>query len=166
MTTPGCDSDETNQYGTGLVRSSWLSSAPTCTPQNTLDSTTISEAISLQNVLKVCQLSVAVVAPVLGPDSKLIGIAALWIRATSLWNVAKASNELAGPGSFAVLFDHQGIRIAHTYNDDIVFYPGGRLDPGTVNALVAERRFGERTRQLLEEQWGVRSCDGLPARSG
>src|ERR1700731_1519658 len=48
MTTPGCDSDETSQYETGLIRSSWLSSAPTCTPQNTLYSTTISEAIRLQ----------------------------------------------------------------------------------------------------------------------
>jgi HAMP domain-containing protein len=95
--------------------------------------------------------TIAYVAPVRGPDNKLSGIAVLWIRATSLWNVAKTSNELAGPGSFAVLFDHQGIRIAHTYDDNIVFHPGGRLAPATVNALEAERRFGERTRQLLED---------------
>jgi len=63
----------------------------------------------------------------------------------------KKSNELAGPGSFAVLFDHKGIRIGHTYSEDIVFHPGGRLDPATVNALVAEARFGEKTRQLLED---------------
>ena len=95
--------------------------------------------------------TIAYLAPVLGPDRSMIGVAAFWVRATALWDVAKASNALAGPGSFAVLFDHQGIRIAHTYNQDIVFHPGGRLDPGTVEALVAERRFGEKTRELLED---------------
>jgi len=43
--------------------------------------------------------------------------------------IGKAANALAGPGSFAVLFDRQGIRIAHTYSDEIVFHPGGVLDP-------------------------------------
>lgn len=95
--------------------------------------------------------TIAYVAPVLGSDRKMIGLAVLWIRATALWDVMKASNGLAGPGSFAVLFDHQGIRIAHTYSEEIVFHPGGRLDPATINALVAERRFGEKTRALLED---------------
>jgi hypothetical protein len=86
--------------------------------------------------------TIAYLAPVLGPGQAVIGLAALWIRATSLWEMAKASNALAGPGSFAVLFDHQGIRIAHTYRDDIVFHPAGALDTDTVEALVFERRFG------------------------
>jgi len=95
--------------------------------------------------------TIAYLAPVLGPDRNMIGLVAFWIRATSLWDVMKASNELAGPGSFAVMFDRQGIRIAHTYSDEIVFHPGGQLDPATVDALVAEGRFGEKTRQLLED---------------
>src|SRR5262249_39539975 len=86
--------------------------------------------------------TIAYLAPVRGPDQKLIGLAAFWVRASALWNLAKASNELAGSSSFAVLFDQQGIRIAHTYSLDIVFHPGGRLDPATVAALVAEQRFG------------------------
>ena len=69
--------------------------------------------------------TIAYLAPVFGPDRKMIGLAVFWVRATSLWDVMKASNELAGPGSFAVMFDHQGIRIAHTYSDEIVFHPGG-----------------------------------------
>jgi PAS domain S-box-containing protein len=95
--------------------------------------------------------TIAFLAPVLGPDRQLLGLAAFWVHASALWNVMKASNELAGPGSFAVLFDHLGIRIAHTYSDDIVFHPGGRLAPATIDALVAERRFGGQTRQLLED---------------
>jgi PAS domain S-box-containing protein len=95
--------------------------------------------------------TIAYLAPVLGLDQKLIGIAAFWVRAGALWDMMKASNELAGPDSFAVLFDHQGIRIAHTYSQDMVFHPGGRLDPATVDALVAERRFGAQTQALLDD---------------
>jgi PAS domain S-box-containing protein len=95
--------------------------------------------------------TIAYVAPTLGLDGKVTGLAVLWVRATALWDIARASNELAGAKSFAVLFDRTGIRIAHTYNDDIVFHPGGALDSETLGALVAQRRFGERTRELLED---------------
>src|SRR5260221_10788839 len=95
--------------------------------------------------------TIAYLAPVLGPDGRAVASVAFWVRATALWDVAKAANELAGPGSFAVLFDHQGIRIAHTFNDEIVFHPGGTLDPTLVDTLVGEHRFGKRTRELLED---------------
>jgi PAS domain S-box-containing protein len=95
--------------------------------------------------------TIAYMAPVSGPDAKTTGVVVVWVRAAALWNIAKASNELAGPRSFAVVYDRHGIRIAHTYRDDVVFRPGGRLDPATVDALVAERRFGDNTRALLED---------------
>ncbi len=95
--------------------------------------------------------TVAYLAPVVSTEGRQCGVAALWLRASALWAVMKQSNELAGPGSFAVMFDRQGIRIAHTYNDDIIFHPGNPLAAGTIDALVAEGRFGARTRQLLED---------------
>jgi hypothetical protein len=95
--------------------------------------------------------TIAYLAPVVGPDQRLIGVAAVWIRATALWDIAKTANELAGPRSFAIVFDQHGIRIAHTYSQEIVFHPGGRLDPATIEMLVAEQRFGKKTRQLLED---------------
>jgi len=95
--------------------------------------------------------TIAYMAPMLGPDQKVACVAVLWVRAASLWATVKASNALAGPGSFAVLFDREGIRIAHTFSDDIVFHAAGKLDPATVDRLVAERRFGERTRALLDD---------------
>ena len=93
--------------------------------------------------------TVAYLAPVRGPSNAMIALVVVWVRATSLWNLAKASNGLAGPNSFAVMFDAQGIRVAHTYSDDIVFHPGGPLDPDTIDAAVAEGRFGDKTRALL-----------------
>ncbi len=95
--------------------------------------------------------TIAYLTAVRGDNHALVGIAVLWVRAAALWDVAQASNGLAGPGSFAVAFDHYGVRVAHTYNDDIVFHPGGPLDGPTLNAFVAERRFGTNTRRLLED---------------
>jgi len=95
--------------------------------------------------------TIAYLAPVRGRDRRMIGVAAFWVRADALWSVMKESNGLAGPNSFAVLFDQFGIRIGHTYSDAIVFHPAGRLDPATLEALVAERRFGEKTRASLED---------------
>ncbi len=95
--------------------------------------------------------TIAYLAPIRGADGRnLTALFAVWVRATALWDVMKTSNALAGPGSFAVLFDEVGIRIAHTYSDDIVFHPGGALDPAIVNEWVAESRLGPRTRALLE----------------
>jgi signal transduction histidine kinase len=93
---------------------------------------------------------IAYVAPVpgtLGP----VGLVVLWLRATALWQIARSANELAGPGSFAVVLDTYGIRIAHTSSEDIVFHPAGALAPAVLDALTAERRFGPGTRALLED---------------
>lgn len=95
--------------------------------------------------------TIAYVAPIETSDGKLTGLAVVWVRATALWDLTTESNELAGRGSFAVLCDEQGIRIAHSYNDDFVFHPGDPLDAAIVDSLVAEGRFGERTRELLED---------------
>jgi len=95
--------------------------------------------------------TIAYMTPVLDANGQASCVAVLWLRAASLWNAVKTSNEQAGPGSFAVLFDRDGIRIAHTYSDDIVFHPAGPLDPATLERLVAQRRFGTGTRALLED---------------
>ena len=96
------------------------------------------------------QPTIAYLSPVF-VKGKTEGIAVIWVRASALWSVMKKSNELAGSKSYAVLFDQQGIRIGHTYSDEILFHPGGRLDPQLIDALVAEGRFGAKTRELLED---------------
>jgi signal transduction histidine kinase/CheY-like chemotaxis protein len=93
--------------------------------------------------------SFAVLAPMWGEQGRQVGVAAFWIRATALSDMMKQSNELAGPGSFAILFDRFGIRIAHSSLDDMVYRPGLALSPEILEAQVAEERFGPQTRQLL-----------------
>ena len=93
--------------------------------------------------------AIAYLAPI--RERGLVGVLAVWVRVEAFWALIAEGNEKAGAKSFSVLFDHSGVRIGHSYNQDIVFHPAGRLDPATVGAMVAERRFGERTRQLLDE---------------
>ena len=95
--------------------------------------------------------SIAYAAPMRGPDGQVACVAILIIRATAVWQRIRSSDGMAGPGSYAVLFDSQGIRIAHSYSDEIVFHPGGPIDPVVVERLVKEQRFGVRTRALLED---------------
>ncbi|MEO8139603.1 MAG: PAS domain S-box protein [Gemmatimonadota bacterium] len=97
--------------------------------------------------------TISYLAPVLGANGEPVAIAMLWVRASAVWDIMRKANELAGPGSFAVLFDRWGIRIGHSYIDTLVFHPAGRLAAATLDPLVAEHRFGADTRRLLE---GVR----------
>lgn len=94
---------------------------------------------------------IAYLAPVLAPDGQFACVAALWVRAAALAQVLRNSDGQAGPGSFAVLFDAQGIRIAHSANDGLLFRPAGRLEPAVVDVLAAQARFGAETRALLDD---------------
>jgi len=101
---------------------------------------------------------IAYLAPVLAPDGQFACVAVLWVRAAALSQVLRNSDALAGPGSFAMLFDAQGIRIAHSAGDDLLFRPAGRLEPAVVEVMVAQARFGANTRALLDD---VRPAPGL-----
>jgi PAS domain S-box-containing protein len=96
------------------------------------------------------QPTVAYVAPVYGDDGGL-GYVVFWVRAEALWELVGHANGRAGAGSFAVLVDDLGIRIAHTSQRGAVFHPTGPLAPEIAAALVAERRFGDHTRALIED---------------
>jgi len=93
--------------------------------------------------------TIAYVAPVEGRDGTPSAYFALWVKADAFWAMARASNGLAGPRSFAVMFDQAGIRIGHTYSQAIVFHPGGPLASEFIGAAVAEQRFGDNTEELL-----------------
>jgi PAS domain S-box-containing protein len=96
-------------------------------------------------------VTIAYLSPIRDADGEQRGVAVLFVKAESLWGIASDANSLAGEGSFAVLFDQYGIRVAHTYSLDIVFHPGGQLDAATVAEFVRHRRFGPDTQRLLED---------------
>jgi len=95
--------------------------------------------------------TIAYLAPIKGPSQQLVGVSVIWVRASAFWTLVAAGNGKAGAESFSVLFDRYGVRVAHSYKQEIVFHPGGPIDPTSIDTMVAERRFGERTRELLED---------------
>jgi hypothetical protein len=95
--------------------------------------------------------SIAYAVPVEGADGRAAAAVAVYVRAEAFWGVVRAADERAGRGSYSVLYDGEGIRIAHSSDPGAIFRPGGRLAPEVVERLVAERRFGEATRALLEQ---------------
>ncbi len=87
--------------------------------------------------------------------SKAVGLAVLFARAAAVWEVVQAANAKGGDGGYAVVLDQYGVRIAHSFAGDTVFHPAGRLPLEEIDRMVSERRFGERTRILLEAPTGL-----------
>ncbi len=94
--------------------------------------------------------SIAYASPVRGGSGVVAGVALVVARGESLWDLLADHNGSAGPGTYSVLFDAYGIRIAHSYKRDDVFHPAAPLDAATISAFVSDRRFGDDTRRLLE----------------
>jgi len=90
-------------------------------------------------------------APIRDTDGTQVGAAVSWVRASALWDIAKGANELAGPESYAVVLNQQGICIAYTCPADLLFHPTGKLDRATTDALVAEQAYGPGTAALLAD---------------
>jgi len=110
--------------------------------------------------------TLAFLAPMHAANGAVIGAAAFWIHANAVTDLLRESNGKAGEGSFGILFDRLGIRIAHSFMDDLVFRPGLRLSPQTIDMLVTERRFGPRTGELLQDvrevSWHERLTGAAP----
>ncbi len=108
-------------------------------------------------------------APVFSEQSAVVGVVVVTVQAGAFWDVIRAANGRAGLGSFSVLYDGQGIRIAHSFNEAEVFRPAGPLPPDLLASLIAGQRFGRDTRRLLEtpsvmEAEFTRALKGAPPR--
>ncbi len=94
--------------------------------------------------------TVAYLVPVTEPGGKVLCLVALWVHADAFWSVQRAAHARAGPNSFAVLYDRHGIRIGHSFRQEVVFRPAGPLEPALMEELVVTTRFGAQTRELLQ----------------
>lgn len=95
--------------------------------------------------------TIGFLAPMRGTANEQIGVAVLWVHGSALRYLLRISNELAGQGSHAIVFDRLGIRIGHSFTDELLYRPGAALSPEAVEALIAEQRFGPPTRELLAD---------------
>jgi signal transduction histidine kinase/CheY-like chemotaxis protein len=73
------------------------------------------------------------------------------IRAEVLDEQLRAISGALGRGSYAVVLDEHGIRLAHGARDDLRYRPTGPIDEDARAAMIAEARFGRRTAELLAE---------------
>ena len=99
--------------------------------------------------------TVAYVVPVMDSSGKVSGAVVVWVDAKVLSTLLRELNDKIGPGSFASLFDGLGIRIANGANPDAVFHPVEPLSPEVIEELVAEQRFGSKTRELVTAVQGA-----------
>jgi C4-dicarboxylate-specific signal transduction histidine kinase len=93
--------------------------------------------------------TIAYAIPLRTNDQRIVGVFVLWLDLRSMWDVMRAGNGQAGPGSFCALFDRYGFRIGHSTNDALVFHPSVPVPPEAASAMIASRRFQERTESLL-----------------
>ncbi|HEX4381930.1 MAG TPA: response regulator [Myxococcales bacterium] len=97
--------------------------------------------------------SIAYASPVHSEDGRVLGVAVFYAHASAFWSVVQAADGGAGQGSFSVVYDNRGVRLAHSFDEKEIFHPGGPLTPDEVQAMEREQRFGSRTRDLLEHPY-------------
>jgi signal transduction histidine kinase/CheY-like chemotaxis protein/HAMP domain-containing protein len=94
--------------------------------------------------------TIAYAAPVKNAAGQVLCVSLVVARGQEFWDLVAKGNGSAGPGSYSVVYDQFGVRIAHSSKREQVFHPAGPLDEATVAMFAAERRFGDDTRRLLE----------------
>jgi signal transduction histidine kinase/DNA-binding response OmpR family regulator len=104
---------------------------------------------------------IAYSTPLRDPAGAVWGSVAVFVKASALWRLVRSMNDSAGAGSYAVLYDRSGVRIAHGTRDDLLFRPAAPLPQTDLDRMVAERRFGPRTGELLSRPARMPDQDNL-----
>jgi PAS domain S-box-containing protein len=94
--------------------------------------------------------TVLYVARVRGDRRERAGLAVVWTRASMLSRFLERANVEEARG-FAVVFDRDGVRIAHTSSPDLLFHPAAVLPHDIVSLAFDARRFGDHTRASLAD---------------
>ena len=94
--------------------------------------------------------TIAYAAPMKASSGEVSCVAVIVARGQEFWDLVSAGDGTAGPGSYSVVFDQYGIRVAHSFKATEIFHPAAPLDPAAIEMFVSDKRFGERTRELLQ----------------
>lgn len=90
-------------------------------------------------------------APILGQNNQVVGVAAIRLSLDGIWSLVERDKDVAGRGSYGLLLDENGIRIANSLSlgrrsemegSFQIFTAVARLAPEVEKALIDERRFG------------------------
>jgi len=99
--------------------------------------------------------TIGYLAPIRDAGGTVVGAAAIWVHASYLTRLLSEINDATGKGSFAIVVDRLGIRVANPSNQATVFHPLQALAPQNLESLTAEQRFGPRTHELLTQVMDV-----------
>jgi len=94
--------------------------------------------------------TIAYATPMRSASGEASCVALIVARGQEFWDLVSAGDGSAGPGSYSVVFDQYGIRVAHSSKPSEIFHPAAPLDAATIDMFVADKRFGDRTRELLQ----------------
>jgi PAS domain S-box-containing protein len=89
-------------------------------------------------------------APVRGPDGGIKGVLIGRMSLTRIDEIVMADTNFGGHDEIGILWDTDGIRMSNPAQPGFRFRPLEPLPSDTAARLIAESRFGPRTRDLLE----------------
>ncbi|MFQ5616641.1 MAG: PAS domain S-box protein, partial [Anaerolineales bacterium] len=96
-------------------------------------------------------------SPVMNTSGELIGVLRVRYQAGVLQQILVEKNDIAGAGSFGVLFDEHHIHLAHGTAPEVNYIPIIRLPPSKIAELRAELRLPD----LPDEEIFILQLDGL-----
>jgi len=100
--------------------------------------------------------------PVRGPDGSIEGTLLGRLTLARIDEIVSTDTGFSGHEEVGVLWDADGIRLTDARQEGLRFRPLEPLPPDTASRLIAEQRFGPRTRELLRPPW---AATGLVERS-
>lgn len=97
-------------------------------------------------------------APVKDDSGRVLAIVRSRVRLDGLWDLVEQDDGIAGPGSFGMLLDENGILLAHSSSRDnrketqalLLFRAVAPLPAEIEQALVKEKRFGKATESQVQ----------------
>lgn len=88
-------------------------------------------------------------APVRAEEGRLLGAVVIHISFGFIDQLIAHDADFAGPGGYGMLWDDDGLILAHSARPELRFTPLVPLPPDVASQIITEQRFGERTEALL-----------------
>lgn len=89
-------------------------------------------------------------APILDSGGNILGVVRSYLTFYGIWDLVEADKDVAGPGTYGLLIDDNGIRIADSFTAGkrqsteaaLLYRAIAPVNPETAKAILAEKRLG------------------------